>query len=99
MGPSGTRTQGNAAPTEQMARVALPELHRRPEGSRFLRAAAYITRKDIPLGMGGGAYRIRTGPNSLEGCCATATPMLRIAATVGGKISQSLGIFAFFREQ
>lgn len=30
----------------------------------------------------GGAYRIRTGVNGLEGRCATAAPMLRITAGV-----------------
>lgn len=40
--------------------------------SCFLRAAAYMTRGHSMLGMGGGAYRIRTGPSRLEVCCATA---------------------------
>ena len=32
----------------------------------------------------GGAYRTRTGPSSLEGCCATTTQMLRITAGQSG---------------
>ena len=41
----------------------------------------------------GGAYRIRTGANGLEGRCATAAPMLRMPP--GGGVLSCMPLQAF----